>query len=73
MADSNNLTEVDMLAMAAAADEGRDYSPEPKKDEEAKVEQVASEKASGDNEQQPATADEAKTNKQDASSEAPAT
>jgi len=73
MANSNNLTEVDMLAMAAAADEGRDYSPEPKKDEEAKVEQVASEKASGDTEQKPAPAEEAETNKQDASSEAPAT
>ena len=73
MADSNNLTEVDMLAMAAAADEGREYVPEPKKDEEAKVEQVASEKASGDTEQKPAPAEEAETNKQDASSEAPAT
>ena len=37
MADSNNLTEVDLLAMAQAVDEGRDWShriPEPK-DEEA--------------------------------------
>jgi colicin import membrane protein len=72
MADSNNLTEVDLLAMAAAADEGRDYSPEPKKEEEAKVEQTATEKASGDTEQKPAPAEEAE-NKQDASSEAPAT
>jgi len=72
MADSNNLTEVDMLAMAAAADEGREYVPEPKKDEETKVEHIASEKASGDTEQKPAPAEEAKPN-EDASSEAPAT
>ena len=74
MADSNNLTEVDLLAMAQAVDEGRDWShrvPEPK-DEEAKVEQVATEKVSGDTEQKPAPAEEAET-KQDASSEAPAT
>ena len=70
MADSNNLTEVDMLAMAAAADEGREYIPEPKKDEETKVEHIASEKASGDTEQKPAPAEEAK-NEKDASSEAP--
>ena len=74
MADSNNLTEVDLLAMAQAVDEGRDWShrvPEPK-GEEAKAEQVATEKASGDTEQKPAPAEEAET-KQDASSEAPAT
>jgi len=33
MADSNNLTEADILAMAQAADEGRDYNPIPKEDE----------------------------------------
>jgi hypothetical protein len=69
MADSNNLTEADVLAMAQAADEGRDFNPEPKK-EEPKVEQVAQEKTSGDTEQTPAPAEKAET-KQDASSEAP--
>jgi len=73
MADSNNLTEAELLAMAQASDEGRDYTPEPKKDDEAKVENATEEKASGDTEQTPAPAEEAKTNKQDASSEAPAT
>ena len=72
MADSNNLTDVDLLAMAQAADEGRDYVPEPKKEEEAKVEQVATEKASGDTDEKPASQEKAET-KQDASSEAPAT
>lgn len=71
MADSNNLTEVDLLAMAAAADEGRDYNPEPKKEEEAKAEQAPTEKASGDTEQKPAPAEEAEI-KQAASSDAPA-
>jgi len=59
MADSNNLTEADVLAMAQAADEGRDFSPNPKEDEKAKVETNASDKASGDNEQTPAPAEEA--------------
>ena len=59
MADSNNLTEADVLAMAQAADEGRDFSPTPKEDEKAKVETEATEKASGDNEQTPAPAEEA--------------
>ena len=72
MADSNNLTDVDLLKMAQAADEGRDYVPEPKKEEEAKVEQVATEKASGDTDEKPASQEKAET-KQDASSEAPAT
>lgn len=72
MADSNNLTDVDLLAMAQAADEGRDYTPEPKKEEEAKVEQVTTEKASGDTDEKPASQEKAET-KQDASSEAPAT
>ena len=72
MADSNNLTEAELLAMAQASDEGRDYSPEPKKDEEPKAEKATEEKASGDTEQKPASAEEAKTN-EDASSEAPAT
>jgi hypothetical protein len=64
MADSNNLTEADLLAMAQASDEGRDFNPEPKKDEEAKVEKVDLEKTSGDTEQEPATAEKAET-KQD--------
>jgi len=68
MADSNNLTEADILAMAQAADEGRDYNPTPKEDEKPKAEAPATEKASGD----PAPAEEAET-KQEASSEVSAT
>jgi len=59
MADSNNLTEADVLAMAQAADEGRDFSPTPKEDEKAKVETPALDKASGDNEQEPAPVEKA--------------
>jgi hypothetical protein len=66
MADSNNLTEADVLAMAQAADEGRDFSPTPKEDEKAKVETEATEKASGDNEQKPAPADKAEQTKLEA-------
>ena len=44
MADSNNLTEADVLAMAQAADEGLDFNPTPKEDEKAKVEAEATEK-----------------------------
>ena len=72
MADSNNLTEAELLAMAQASDEGREYVPETKKDEEPKAEKTTEEKASGDTEQTPAPAEEAK-NEKDASSEAPAT
>jgi len=72
MADSNNLTEADILAMAQAADEGRDYNPIPKEDEKPKAEAPATEKASGDTEQKPAPAEEAET-KQEASSEVSAT
>jgi colicin import membrane protein len=71
MADSNGLTETDLLAMAQAADEGREFDPTPKK-EEAKVEQVGSEKPSGDTDQKPATDEKAET-KQEASSEVSAT
>lgn len=71
MADSNGLTETDLLAMAQAADEGREFDPAPKK-EEAKVEQVGSEKPSGDTDQKPATDEKAET-KQEASSEVSAT
>ena len=72
MADSNNLTEADILAMAQAADEGRDYNPIPKEDEKAKAEVPESEKASGDTEQKPAPAENAE-NKQETSSEVSAT
>ena len=72
MADSSNLTEADILAMAQAADEGRDYNPIPKEDEKAKAEAPESEKASGDTEQKPAPAENAE-NKQEASSEVSAT
>jgi len=73
MADSNNLTEADVLAMAQAADEGRDFSPTPKEDEKAKVETEATEKASGDNEQTPAPAEKAEQTKLEASDEVSAT
>jgi len=70
MADSNNLTEADVLAMAQAADEGRDFSPTPKEDEKAKVETSVEDKASGDTEQTPAPAEEAEKTKLEASDEA---
>jgi hypothetical protein len=73
MADSNNLTEADVLAMAQAADEGRDFSPTPKEDEKAKVETPATEKASGDNEQTPAPAEKAEKTKLEASDEVSST
>jgi hypothetical protein len=73
MADSNNLTEANVLAMAQAADEGRDFNPTPKEDEKAKVETEATEKASGDNEQNPAPADKAEQTKLEASDEVSAT
>ena len=73
MADSNNLTEADVLAMAQAADEGRDFNLTPKEDEKAKVETEATEKASGDNEQKPAPADKAEQTKLEASDEVSAT
>ena len=73
MADSNNLTEADVLAMAQAAGEGRDFTPTPKEDEKAKVETEATEKASGDNEQTPAPAEKAEQTKLEASDEASST
>lgn len=72
MADSNNLTEADVLRMAQASDDGVDFTPTPKEDEKAKVETTATEKASGDTEQKPAPAEEAETNKRGASDEVPA-
>jgi len=73
MADSNNLTEADVLAMAQAADEGRDFTPTPKEDEKAKVETEATEKASGDNEQTPAPADKAEKTKLETSDDVSST
>ena len=73
MADSNNLTEADVLAMAQAADEGRDFTPTPKEDEKAKVETEATEKASGDNEQTPAPAEKAEQTKLEASDDVSST
>lgn len=70
MADSGNLTETEILAMAAAADEGREYNPEPKKDEAKAT--TETDKVSGSTEQKPTSAEEAEP-KQEASSEAPAT
>jgi len=73
MADSNNLTEADVLAMAQAADEGRDFSSTPKEDEKAKVETNATDKASGDNEQTPAPADKAEKTKLETSDDVSST
>ena len=73
MADSNNLTEADVLAMAQAADEGRDFTPTPKEDEKAKVETEVAEKASGDNEQTPAPAEKAEKTKLEASDDVSST
>ena len=70
MADSNNLTEADMLAMASAADIGSEWKP--KEVEEAKAETKTEERPAETTEQKPAPAEAAET-KQDASSEAPAT
>lgn len=70
MADSNNLTEADMLAMASAADGGSEWKP--KEVEEAKAETKTEERPAEITEQKPAPAEAAET-KQDASSEAPAT
>ena len=68
MADSMEPTELDMLKLAAAADAGLESVP----DDEPKVEEKQEADSSGDTEQEPAPAVEAE-NKQDASSEAPAT
>jgi len=68
MADSPEVTELDMLKLAAAADAGLETVPEDEPKEKAETEETSS----GDTEQEPAPAEEAKTN-EDASSEAPAT
>lgn len=69
MADSNNLSEADLLAMAQAADNGTEWKP--KEADEVKEEPKAEDKPAENIEQKPAPAEEAET-KQDASSEAPA-
>ncbi|NDE54786.1 MAG: hypothetical protein EB069_09480 [Actinobacteria bacterium] len=69
MADSKEVTELDMLKLAAASDAGLETVPEDEPKEKAETEETLS----GDTEQKPAPAEEAETNKQDASSEAPAT
>ena len=68
MADSMEVTELDMLKLAAAADAGLEAVPQDEPVVEAETE-VAS---SGDTEQEPAPAGEAETNKRGASDEVPA-
>ncbi|NBW18024.1 MAG: hypothetical protein EBR82_59630, partial [Caulobacteraceae bacterium] len=68
MADSKEVTELDMLKLAAAADAGLETVPEDEPKEDAET----NEASSGDTDQQPAT-DEKAENKQEASSEVSAT
>ncbi|NBW17393.1 MAG: hypothetical protein EBR82_56375, partial [Caulobacteraceae bacterium] len=68
MADSMEVTELDMLKLAAAADAGLETIPEDEPKEEAET----TETSSGDNDQPPATDEKAETN-QEASSEVSAT
>ena len=68
MADSKEVTELDMLKLAAAADAGLETIPEDEPKEEAET----NETSSGDTDQQPATDEKAEI-KQEASSEASAT
>ena len=68
MADSKEVTELDMLKLAAAADAGLETIPEDEPKEEAET----NETSSGDTDQQPATDEKAET-KQEASSEVSAT
>ena len=69
MADSMEVTELDMLKLAAAADAGLETVPkdEPKEKTETEV------SSSGDNEQTPAPADKAEKTKLEASDEVSAT
>jgi hypothetical protein len=69
MADSMEVTELDMLKLAAAADAGLETVP--KDEPEVKAETEVN--SSGDNEQKPATADEAEKTKLEASDEVSAT
>ena len=68
MADSTEVTELDMLKLAAAADAGLETVPK----DEPKVETKTEVTSSGDTEQKPAPAEEAETNKRGASDEVPA-
>jgi len=68
MADSTEVTELDMLKLAAAADAGLETVPQ----DEPKVEAETEVASSGDTEQKPAPAGEAETNKRGASDEVPA-
>lgn len=68
MADSMEVTELDMLKLAAASDAGLEAVPQ----DEPKVEAETEVASSGDTEQKPAPAEEAKTNKRGASDEVPA-
>ena len=68
MADSPEVTELDMLKLAAAADAGLETIPQDEPIVEVETE-VAS---SGDTEQKPAPAEGAETNKRGASDEVPA-
>ena len=68
MADSKEVTELDMLKLAAAADAGLETIPE----DEPKDKAETNETSSGDTDQKPATDEKAET-KQEASSEVSAT
>jgi hypothetical protein len=68
MADSTEVTELDMLKLAAAADAGLETVPQDEPKVEAKTEVTSS----GDTEQKPAPAGEAETNKRGTSDEVPA-
>ena len=59
MAELNNPTEAEVLALARAADEGVDYTPAPVAPVETSG--TESEKASGDNLEQPATPETTET------------
>ena len=59
MAELNNPTEAEVLALARAADEGVDYTPAPVASVETSG--TESEKASGDNLEQPATPETTET------------
>jgi hypothetical protein len=69
MADSMEVTELDMLKLAAAADAGLETVPK----DEPEVETETEVSSSGDNEQEPALADEAEKTKLEASDEASST
>ena len=68
MADSMEVTELEMLKLAAAADAGLEAVPQ----DEPKVEAETEVSSSGETEQKPAPAGKAETNKRGASDEVPA-